>query len=234
MNETGLSQHDLLSKINSALSAFGLPPWEAGQLGSIDDGQCQVLDMLDFIELGPERLEMTLLISVPGVGVRTTRVRFGGSLISVIPYLVVSGLGTQANGGSVALCKRWRVESGEWSYELPKSVEFIRPDEDLCSPFDSPAHRVVAKIYGQQCTDALTAAKVIPVGRFSVKGESAPGQAFILAAEVARPFPRRKGDGEIVLLKWPNALSLIERGRGITDLLSMSVLLRAAGIFKFV
>jgi len=229
-----LTSEDLLKKINSVLSAYNLPPWQAQQLGNIANGECQILDMIDFVELGPSRVELGFRVAVPGVGEQLVRVRFGGTLIGVIPYLVISRLGGQETGGSVALCKRWRVESGEWSYELPKSVEFIDPSEDMASPFDSPAHRVITKIYGQVCADALTAAKVIPVGAFTVKGESAPGQAFILVAEVSRPFPRRKGDGEIVLVKWPGIRQLIENGRGITDVTTVGILLRAANIFKFV
>ena len=229
-----LSGADLLDKINSIFEAFALPRWEALQLGDTDNGECRIIDMIDFTELGPRRIEMKLLVDVPGVGETTVRVRFGGRLVMVIPYLVVDQAGAHGSGASVALCKRWRVENGEWSYELPKGIEHVDPAEDAADPFDSPSHRVLGRIFGQLCIDSLTAAKVIPVGPFTVKGESEPGQAYILVAEVRQSFPRRKGDGEIVLLKWPQVINLIKKGRGITDLSTVAVLLRAAHIFKFI
>jgi len=227
------SKEARLKKINAVFAAYGLPNWEPKNLGDAAAGECEVLDLIDHAEIGPGRIEVSFRAVAPGVGETDINVRFGGRLVSVVPYLVMNRTdGQQTNGPLVGLCKRWRVETGDWSYELPKGIEFTE-QANLVDPFDSPAHRVLSRIFGEICTDSLSAAKVVPIGGFDVKGESAQGLAFILAAEVRRPFPRRKGDGEIVLLRWPQILSLIDQGTAITDLATIGVLLRAARKFKF-
>ncbi|HTM69010.1 MAG TPA: hypothetical protein VL426_06985 [Candidatus Binatia bacterium] len=219
-----LSRQDRLEKINGILAEYRLPPWKDARLGDPAEGQCEVLDLADLQELGDRRIALTLRVRDPLGEERRVTVNVGGALVYVVPLLNLLDGEDAGNGPMCCFVKRWRIEHGEFSYELPHALV---PEGSLggtLDPMDSPSHRVLAAAFGPESVDALTAAKIVPVGTFRVKGEARPAEAYILAATVLKPFMRRKGDGAVVKLAWPKVAPLVESGKHVTEPVSAAAL----------
>ncbi len=217
VNHPRLPRPDRLKKINDVLLAYGFPPWDDRRLGKADEGQCEIIDLADVAELDPRRIELALRILDPGGGEHDVKVRFGGFVAVVLPLFTV--LEGQAADGVPRIClaKRWRVESGVWTYEAPRCLVHDDEYETLTHPRASAAHRVLAATFGADALDGIGAARVEPLGEFPLKGEASPARAFLVAAAVLRPFSRKRGDGAVVKLTWDEAMRLVEDGRYLNE-----------------
>jgi len=222
------NRSELLRRINEAFVRCGLPPWTETNLGSVREGQCEILDLSETRLLANKRLELVFSVQIPGGDQERITVRFGGTILYVLPMLLVAHGEPDRHGLHVALNKRWRIERGGWSYELPRRMHYFSDRTKAADPLNSPAHEVLAKTFGDVCLDALGPAKVVSLGQLLVKGEGLPAEAYLLSATVKKPFPRKKGDGAMVLLKLAEVLALIDQGEAIVDLPSVAVILRAA------
>lgn len=226
MRAIELSRDETLKKINDILEAYGLPLWTKERLGDIEAGKCQIIDMKDVTEITDDRIEITVRMLTP-YGVETDiRLRFGGTVHYVLPYLTVTGTNLEVQH-YVALVKRWRVEHGEWSFQLPHGLAYTERHSPAIDALESPSHQVLKNAFGQECMDSLSAAKIMPMGGLTLKWETRRCAAYMLVATVNKQFERKKGDGEIVLLKWRDVLSHIDQGKYITDLGTVAVLLKA-------
>lgn len=226
------NRQERLAKINGILAEYRLPPWKDADLGDLAQGQCEVLDLADLQELGGRRIALTLRVLDPLGGERRVTVRFGGALVYVVPLLNLIDGEDAGKGPMCCFVKRWRIEHGEFSYELPHALV---PEEELdgdpLDPMGSRSHRVLADVFGRECVEGLTAAKVVPVMTLRTKGESRPAEAYLLAATVLKPFQRRKGDGAVVKLAWDAVAPLVEGGKHVTEPASLAVLHRTLRMY---
>ncbi len=231
MHDGRLQRADRLKKINDLLSEFGLPPWEDRNLGDAEEGQCEILDLMDIAELGPRRIELTLKMRETNGAEHDVKLRFGGRVVYVAPLLNLLDGEDAASGPMLCFVKRWRIEHGDWSLELPHGLV---PEDRLGSPLDplaSPAHAVLAANFGDACLDGLTAAKIVPLGNFKVRGEARPAEAYLLASTVLKPFHRKRGDGAIVKLAWDRVSPIVENGTHLTEPVTVAALFRALRLF---
>lgn len=221
-----------LEAINDVLAENRLKPWEERNLGDPAEGQCLITDFIDAKTLGPRRVAITLRMRDWSGQDRDVTVRFGGAVIYVVPLLNLVEGPDAANGPMLCFTKRWRIEHGDWSLELPHALV---PEDGLGDPLDplfSRSHRVLLETFGPECVAALTAAKILPVGTFKLKGEAAPAEAYILASTVLQNFVRRKGDGAIVKFAWNDVAKLLENGNNVvTEPATAATLFRAAKKF---
>jgi hypothetical protein len=231
MSVPELSKNEALRKINDILEAYSLPQWELSRLGDIASGKCEIIDMKDVTEITDKRIEITVRMLTPAGDEVDIRIRIGGTVHYVIPYLSVTEKNLVTNH-YVGLVKRWRVEHGEWSFELPRGLVFKEQHSAETDAFDSPSHQVLKDTFGNDCLEHLSAAKIMPVGEMTMKWENRNCEAYMIIASVNQPFRRKQGDGELVLLQWHEVLALIDKGRYITDLGTIAVLLRAARSFQ--
>ncbi|MEY4745089.1 MAG: hypothetical protein RL272_1034 [Candidatus Parcubacteria bacterium] len=231
MHGNRLQRADRLKKINDILAEYRLPPWEDRHLGDAAEGQCEIIDLVDMAELGPRRVALTLRMRESGGAEHDVSLRFGGAVVYVVPLLNLLEGEDASSGPMLCLAKRWRIEHGEWSMELPHALV---AEDDLggaTDALDSPAHRVLAATFGGVCIESLTAAKILPLGSFKVKGEARPAEAYLFAATVLKPFMRKRGDGAIVKLAWTNAAPIIEGGAYLTEPVTAAALWRALYLY---
>lgn len=224
------ARDECLAKINGILDAFNVPRWTDGNLGVAAKGQCEVVDMVDMEELVEgKRVRLELRVRLP-TGVHTNvKVNFGGKIVYVVPYLQLPSAKEGGAESDVFLIKRWRIETGNWSFELPHGLVFDE-DRDFDHPFESPAHEILTRTFGKKGVGYLSAAHVHLLGKLTLKGENARAETCVLAASIRFTFEKRLGDCEIVRQTLPHALSLIEQGV-ITDVNTVATLLRAANKF---
>jgi len=226
MNRPNITKPQLLEKINVILREFGLPLWNAANIGDAAAGQCEILDLLDFRELSPGRIRIKFLIAVHGRAATEISINFGRNLICVVPYLHVNqGDASDKSWWKIGLIKRWLAGDSEWTYELPRSID-PRPeggDDDL----DSPAHRVIAGILGAEFRDGLATDQLIKLGDFRMRGEYSRARAYLLRARIVQPGRRKIGDGEIVLMHPDRIVPHIRSGTFVSDALTAAVLFRA-------
>ncbi|HTK04000.1 MAG TPA: hypothetical protein VL500_00270 [Candidatus Eisenbacteria bacterium] len=231
MNDPDARQR-CLDAINDVLAENRLRPWEARHLGDPAEGQCQITDFLDAKTLGPRRVAITVRIRDTQGQECDITVRFGGAVVYVVPLLNLVEGPDAPNGPMLCFTKRWRIEHGDWSLELPHGLV---QEDDLGDPVDplfSRSHRVLAGTFGQEAVESLAAAKILPLGTFKLKGEAAPAEAYILAATVLRNFTRRKGDGGIVKFAWNDIGKLLENGNNVlTEPATVATIFRAAKNF---
>ena len=225
----GLLRAERLRKINSILSEYGVPAWNEANLGDISQCVPEIEDITDVREIGPKRIEIEFSLSIPGGEQQRVRLRFGGRIISVIPLLTFVHGDDDLRGLQCGLVKRWRIEKGDMSLEVPHGLSLDASDPIAdASPLDSPSHRILASTFGDVFTDAMTAAKVVKIGEYLVKGESHPAECFVYAAMVQKPFPRKKGDGQIFLMQWDKLVNVVRQGTYVTDVNAVALLLQAA------
>lgn len=217
-----------LQAINDVLAERRLPPWEDRHLGDPGEGQCEITDFIDAQELGPRRVAITLRMKDPIGTDREVTVRFGGTVVYVVPLLNLLEGEDADSGPMLCLQKRWRVEHGEWSLELPHALV---AEDDLGDPEDplaSRSHRVLAATFGDVAVESITAARILPLGTFKVKGEARPAEAYILASTVMKSFMRRRGDGSVVKVAWSGILPILDGGKHITEPVTVAALSQAA------
>ncbi len=219
----------LLTDINGIFRSHGLPVWETKHLGSAEKGECQIVGLRNVRDLPDGRIEIEFEVIVPVTGPTAITARFGGPMVFVLPYLGTTA--GQNAGLKIALMKHWRVEIGEWSYELPHGFDPRPGDGTEFDPIDSPAHRVLERTFGDVCSESLGASRVMPLTDLRLRHEAAPAKAYLLVASVLRPFPRRIGEGEIVLLDWPQVMCLLRRNNFVTDPTARAILYEAAFLY---
>ncbi|HSD12920.1 MAG TPA: hypothetical protein VLC10_05155, partial [Patescibacteria group bacterium] len=122
MHDPRLQRADRLKKINDLLAEYRLPPWEDRNLGDPAEGQCEIIDLVDVAELGPRRVALTLRMRATDGTDHDVVLRFGGKVIYVAPLLNLLEGADAANGPMLCFMKRWRIEQGEWSLELPNCL----------------------------------------------------------------------------------------------------------------
>ncbi|MFC1703011.1 hypothetical protein ACFLZO_00935 [Patescibacteria group bacterium] len=222
---------ECLAKINSVLETFNVPRWTDANLGFVNEGQCEVIDMLDMEEIVKgKRVRLTLLVRLPTGSSTSVKVNFGGQIVYVVPYLQMPAPRRGEPVNEVYLVKRWRIETGGWSYELPHGLVFIDGKKEP-DAFNTPAHEILTRSFGEEAVLKFTAAHVYPLGHLTLKGENARADTYVLAASIRFTFKKRKGDCEIVRLTLKQCISLIKKGEQITDVNTVATLLRAAEKF---
>lgn len=222
-----LTRQDRLRKFNDILTEFGIPPWEERRLGDVAQGECEILDLVDMHELAPRRLALTVRMMDPAGTERTVTLRVGGTVTFVVPLLTLLEGEFAAKGPALCLAKRWRIEHGDWSLELPHALIPEGESDNALDPLASPAHRVLASVFGDVSVESLSAAKIVPLGAFKVKGEARHAEAYLFASTVLKNFPRRHGDGAIVKVGWNAVESLLDGGKTITEPSTAATLYRA-------
>lgn len=227
--EKGLSKADRLQKINSILTEFGIPNWTEGNLGDISQCIPEIMDLTDVREIGPKRIELEFLMSIPGGDEQRVRLRFGGRIIYVIPLLSFTHGGDDLRGQQCGLVKRWRIEKGDMSLEIPHGLiqHGLDPAIDT-DPFNSPSHQVLTSTFGSVFIESMGVAKVVKIGELLIKGEWRPAECFVYAAMVDKAFPRKKGDGQIFLMSWDKLVGLVRQGTYVTDVNAVALLTQAA------
>lgn len=216
-----------LQAINDVLSEHRLPHWEDRHLGDQGEGQCEITDFVDAEALGPRRVAITVRMRNPVGANQEVTVRFGGTVVYVVPLLNLLDGEDAGMGPMLCLQKRWRVEQGEWSLELPHAHVAEDSLGDPEDPLASRAHHAFTATFGDVAAESISAAKVIPLGTFKVKGEARPAEAYILASTVMKPFLRRKGDGALVKLRWNTISPLLDDGKHLTEPVTLATLYRA-------
>src|SRR5512142_1365836 len=231
MHDRRLQRADRLKKINDILSEYRLPPWEDRNLGDPAEGQCEILDLVDVAEIGPRRIELTLRMREMNGVAHDVALRFGGQVVYVAPLLNLLDGEDAGHGPMLCFVKRWRIEHGDWSLELPHGLVAEDDLGDPADPLASPAHRVLAANFGDVCPESLTAAKIVPLGNFKVRGEARPAEAYIFASTVLTPFLRKRGDGAIVKLAWSRVAPIVESGKHLTEPVTVAALFRALRLY---
>lgn len=227
MATSELSRPDRLRKFNDILAEYGLPAWEERRLGDVAQGECEILDLVDMHELSPRRLALTVRMIDPAGAERAVTLRVGGTVTFVVPLLTLLEGEFAGKGPALCLAKRWRIEHGDWSMELPHALIPEGEGSDPQDPLASPAHRVLSSVFGEVSVESLAAAKIVPLGPFKVKGEANHAEAYLFVATVMKNFPRRHGDGAIVKVGWDAVESLLDGGRTITEPSTAATLYRA-------
>lgn len=227
MTASELSRADRLRKFNDILAEYGLPAWEDRRLGDVAQGECEILDLVDLQELGPRRLGLTVKMIDPAGTERNVALRVGGTITFVVPLLTLLEGEFASKGPALCLAKRWRIEHGDWSMELPHALIPEGEGGDRQDPLASPAHRVLATVFGDVSVESLTAARIVPLGTFKVKGEANLAEAYLFASTVLRNFPRRFGDGAIVKVGWDAIEALLDGGKAIAEPSTAATLYRA-------
>lgn len=227
MDSSPLSRQDRLRKFNDILAEFGLPAWEERRLGDVSRGECEILDLADMQEIGPHRLALTVRMIDPAGTERTVTLRVGGTVTFVVPLLTLLEGEFATKGPALCMAKRWRIEHGDWSLELPHALIPEGESDNALDPLASPAHRVLSSVFGDVSVESLAAAKIVPIGSFKVKGEARHAEAYLFASTVLKNFPRRNGDGAIVKVAWDAVESLLEGGKAITEPSTAATLYRA-------
>ena len=221
---------DCLKKINGVLEVFNVSPWTDSHLGIASQGQCEIVDMVDMEEIVEgKRVRLTFHVRLPTGTYKDVSVNFGGKVMFVVPYLQLPNRDDDAIN-QVYLVKRWRVETGNWSYELPHGLVFD-DGNDFSDPINSPAHEILSCTFGIKAVNHLGSAHVSSLGDLTLKGENSSANTCVLAAHIRSPFERRLGDCEIVRLSMRQTIALIEQGTKITDVNTVATLLRAAKKF---
>lgn len=222
----------ILEDINGILADEGIPPWELNNLGNLAEFVPEVAEVTDHRKIGPGRIEIEFRMRIPGGEDQKVRIRFGGRLIYVLPLLNFCHGNEDLRGLNVGLVKRWRIEKGGISLEIPHALmpHDIDPAMDEDS-FGSPAHRVLASAFGDVFIESMGAAKIVKCGQFLVKGEWRPAECHIFTTMVQQAFPRKRGDGEIFLMHWNKIPGLLKQGTYITDMNAAAVLSLAAQRF---
>lgn len=226
MASSPLSRQDRLRKINDLLVEFGLPAWEEKRLGDVSQGECEITDLVDMHELAPRRLALTVRMIDPAGAKRDVVLRVGGTITFVVPLLTLLEGEFASKGPALCMAKRWRIEHGEWSFELPHALVPEGEGGNPHDPLASPAHRALASVFGDVCVESLAAAMIVPLGSFKVKGEANHAEAYLFAATVLRNFPRKQGDGAIVKVGWDSVESLLDGGK-FTEPATAATLYRA-------
>lgn len=227
MHETNDARQRCLSVINDILAEYRLPPWTDGHLGDPAEGQCEIVDFVDMAPLAPRRVAITVRMRDPLGQEREVSIRFGGAVVYVVPLLNLLDGEDAGSGPMLCLSKRWRIEHGDWSLELPHALVAEDDLGDPEHPLASRAHRAFAATFGEVAVESISAAKVVPLGAFKVRGEARPAEAYILASTVMKPFVRRKGDGSLVKLAWSGAPAILDGGKHITEPVTVATLYRA-------
>lgn len=226
-----LSREKRLTKINSILETYNVTPWVDSNLGIAEKGQCEIMDVVDVQDITEERrVRLTLRVRLPTGIYADIKVNFGGKLMYVVPYIQLPDPRHDDPINEVYMVKRWRIETGNWSYELPHGLVFD-DGKDFSDPFDSPAHEILSRTFGAKAVNSLSAAQVMPLGELTLKGENSRAETCVLAASILFPFERRIGDCEIVRMELQQTISLIEEGEKITDVNTIATLLRASKKF---
>ena len=221
----------LLTAVNEILKMHGLPRITAERLGEASKDEAEIVGLSDFRAGSDGSLEIMFRVSVPNLGEREIAVRFGGSGCVIIPLLSVSQNGEPCQA-KVALVKKWRVENGDWSYELPRGR--VTPDEhaNLEDPDKSPVYRIISDTFGEECRQALDRAAVVNVGKLDQRGEAASLDIVFMSASITQDFLRRPGDGRIVLVPLDQLLKLLDDDLGkttrVTEVVTTAALLKAA------
>jgi hypothetical protein len=211
-----LSRTERLQYINEILNGqYGFAPMVDQDLGEAPDTP-EILNLIDVIEIGEGRIEATFkILDTDGDEKQVTK-RLGGTIIYVIPVITqrVHGVATP----TIQLCARWRIEHRGWQVELPNGLEFDRLDTDFLGAFNSPSHRILARTFGVDFVDGLSAARLIEVHELFTKNEFAPVKVTLLAAELTKPTDARLRDGMRLGIKGSDILHIVDKGQLDTPL----------------
>ncbi|MFA6604242.1 MAG: hypothetical protein WCT10_05430 [Patescibacteria group bacterium] len=225
MSKPNISKPQLLEKINAVLQEFDLPLWNEAHLGDAETGQREIVDLLDFQEQGPGRVRISFLVETSDRGQAKISINFGPSLICVVPYLRVNQGEASDKRWKIGLIKRWLVGGTEWTFELPRGTDPNPAGKN--SEVDSPAHRVLTSILGEEFREWLATDKVESLGEFRLDGENSPTRAYLIRARVVQPGRRKRGDGELVLMEPAQLLTHVRSSKFMSDVLTSAVLFRA-------
>ena len=222
----------LLGAINEVMNLHQLPKLPVERLGDLRKDQAEILGINDFRGAEDGSLVVDYRTMVPNIGERGISVRYGGSGCVVIPLLSVSQNG-EPSSPKIALVKKWRVENGDWSYELPRGR--VTPDEhkQLEDPDASPVYRIMGETFGAECQESLGRAVLVAVGKIDQRGEASAIDVVLMRAEITRDFLRRPGDGRITLVPLEQLLKLMDDDLGkeptrVTEAVTAAALLKCA------
>jgi len=221
----------LISAVNEIMRMHGLQKLPVERLGEAARDEVEIQEVNDFRTFEDNSVTIEFRTAVPNVGERNIAVRYGGSGCVVIPIFSVN-LNGQDGEPKVALVKKWRVENGDWSYELPRGRVAAEEQQDIEDREKSPIRRIISATFGEECLRALDQASIVKIGKLDQRGEAASLDIVLFRAAVVQDFVRRPGDGRIVLMPPDQLMKLIDddmdKTTRVTEVVTTAALYKTA------